>query len=98
METLTTVLVAAGSSVATIFLTPWLQNNFWRYQRRDEFRLAAIQEFNRLATEAITGVYAAAGPYRASLEWFTRVNTVAATIRALFSTRAVQAVEAFDEM
>jgi hypothetical protein len=48
---LTIALVAVGSSLLTIFLTPWLQHHFWKYQRRDELRLTAINDFNRLTND-----------------------------------------------
>ena len=39
-------LAAIVGSLLTIFLSPRLQHHFWKHQRRDELRLAAIGEFN----------------------------------------------------
>src|SRR2546427_4134947 len=41
-DPLTIALVAAGSSLLAIFLTPRLQHRLWRRQKRDEIRLATI--------------------------------------------------------
>jgi hypothetical protein len=84
---LTIALVAVGSSLLTIFLTPWLQRQFWRKQRRDELRLAAINEFNRLTSEFLTGFLDAPETYKPTFEWFAAYNVVGGNIYALFFSR-----------
>jgi hypothetical protein len=85
---LTIALVAAGSSLLTIFLTPWLQQHFWRRQRRAEIRLAAINDFNRLTAAFLTGYIAAGANYTPTNEWFTEFTAVSATIQVLFPASA----------
>jgi hypothetical protein len=97
MHPLTIALVAVGSSLLTMFLTPWLQQNLWRYQRRAEIRLAAIKEFNRLTTEYITGVlWDTTGTYQPPAAWFQALNMANADIEVLFSEGSKQAVKAVD--
>jgi len=85
---LTIALVAAGASLLTIFLlTPWLQRHLWRKQRRDELRLATINEFNRLTSEFLTGFLDAPETYKPTLEWFAAYNVVGGNIYALFFSR-----------
>jgi hypothetical protein len=93
---LTIALVAVGSSLLTIVLTPLLQNHFWRYQRRDELRLTAVAEYNRLTTEFISNVLWVSPAYTPPPEWFAAVNVVSGNIRALFSDRAYDAAKAID--
>ena len=92
---LTIALVAASAailgSLLTIFLTPWLQRHFWRKQRRDELRLAAINEFNRLTSEFIIGFLDAPNTFKPTTQWFTDFAVVGANISALFSSRAAEA-------
>ncbi len=49
-------------AILTIFLTPALQHYLWKSQRREDLRLAAINEANRLSAEFITK-YIAEGGY-----------------------------------
>ena len=85
---LTIALVAAGASLLTIFLlTPWLQRHLWRKQRRDELRLATINEFNRLTSEFLTGFLDAPETYKPTLEWFAAYNAVSGNIYVLFFSR-----------
>jgi hypothetical protein len=110
---LTLVLITAASSIAgallAIFLTPWLQHHFWTYQKRAELRLAAINEFNRLASKFITGYMAAEAakptykpelhmpqPYKPDLEWFEAFASLSGTIRTLFSPAGVDAFKAVE--
>ncbi len=95
-----TVLVAAlaavSSSLLTIFLTPWLQHHVWKYQRRDELRLAAINDFNRLTNDFLAWEL-----YRHPIsrpEWFAAMNTAGATIEVLFSHQASLAIQAVDQL
>jgi hypothetical protein len=104
-DSLTIALVSAASSVVgallTIWLTPRLQHHFWKYQRRDELRLAAINEFNRLAAEFLTGHISAtaAGTNDTPADkWFTEFMAAGATIRALFSEAGFAAFKAVEVM
>jgi hypothetical protein len=93
---LTIALVAASAailgSLLTIFLTPWLQRHFWRKQRRDELKLAAINEFNRLTSEFIVGFLDAPDTHKPTAQWFTDFGVVGANIHALFSGQAAEAL------
>ncbi len=95
---LTIAFVAVGSSLLTIFLTPWLHHHFWRYQARDELRLAAIKEFNRLTADFIAGVLFDRMSYSPNKEWFAALNTAGGEIQVLFSKEAFMAVQAVDKM
>jgi len=88
---LTIALVAVGSTLMTIFLTPWLQRHFWRKQRRDELRLAAINELNRLAAEFLYGHIDAAATFRPSADWHKAFTTLDTNIKALFPKRGYAA-------
>lgn len=97
---LTIVLVAGLAAIAgsllTIFLTPWLHHHFWKSQRREELRLAAINDFNRLTNDFLAWElyqHPTPGP-----EWFAAMNTAAATIEVLFSPQASLAIQAVDHM
>jgi hypothetical protein len=86
---LTIALVAAGAailgSLLTIFLTPQLQHYFWRKQRGDELRLAAIDELNRLAAEFLNGHIATTpATFRPSAEWFKAFSMLDAKIKVFF--------------
>ncbi len=50
-------------AILTIFLTPALQHYLWKSQRREDLRLAAINEANRLSAEFITKYIAEGGYY-----------------------------------
>jgi hypothetical protein len=96
---LTIALVAVGSSLLTIFRTPYLQHWLWMYQRRAENKLAAIKEFNRLTTQFITGVMAnPGGGFIPTTNWFQAFNMVGADIEALFSQPAKDALKAVDAL
>jgi len=100
-QSLTIGLVAAGSSMLTIFLTPVLQHHLWKYQRRDELRLEAINEFNRLTNEFLAGELFGR-PLRdredGGAAWFIALNTASARVDVLFSDRASLAIKAVDAM
>jgi hypothetical protein len=94
-------LVAAASSLLTIFLTPRLQHHFWKYQRRDELRLEAINDFNRLSNELLARhLYGRPMQDRAEQgeAWFASLNTASARVEVLFSEQAVLAIKAVDKM
>ena len=93
---LTIALVAVGSSLLTIILTPLLQHHFWRYRARDDLRLGAIKEFNRLTAEYITGVLFGAPP--PGHQWLAALNTASSDIQALFSKEAFRAIQSVDEL
>lgn len=97
---LTIALVAAGAailgSLLTIFLTPWLQRHFWRKQRRDELRLAAINEFKRLTSEFLFEHVAAPTTYLPSPDWHKAFYSLHADIKPLFSAKAFDAFKAAD--
>lgn len=90
-DALATALVAAGSSLLTIVLTPRLQHVFWRYQRRAELRLAVINEFNRFTSEFLTGHISAPKTFKPSDAWFASFSATDSNIRAMFSDEAVRA-------
>lgn len=86
-----TVIIPAASaiiaSLLTIFLVPRLQHHFWKYQRREELRLAAIDEVNRLAAEFITGYIGAKGTgqnFRPDIKFFQSLQAATAQVRVLF--------------
>ena len=83
-----TIVLSAASAIAatllTIFLTPRLQHHFWKLQRREELRSAAIREVNRLAAEFITN-HMEKPNFRPGLEFFQALQVASAEVRALFS-------------
>ncbi len=93
---LTIALVAVISSLLTILLTPMLQHHLWKYQRRDELRLAAINELNRLMNDCLAQNLFRQPPLGA--DWFAELNKANATIEALFSPQASTAVEAMGKL
>jgi hypothetical protein len=95
---LTIALVAVGSTLLTILLTPRLQHHFWKLQRRDELRLAAINEYNRLTNAYVAACLAQTDPGRPVEEWLRDLNTARATIRVFFSADANRAAEGIDKM
>ena len=95
---LISALVALGSSLLTIFLTPKIQHHFWKYQRRDEVRLAAINEFNRLTNAYIAACLVPNEPRPPLSEWLRDFNVAAATIRALFSDSAYSGAREVSDM
>jgi len=98
---LTAVVLSAGSAVIatllTLFLTPRLQHYFWKRQRREELRLATIQEINRLTSEFITN-HIADPAYAPSREFFQGLQIASADLRALFSSRAWRAFREMEAM
>ena len=85
-------------TLLTIFLTPRLQHRFWKYQRREELRLAAINEINRLIAEfSIHYLWGEIGPDPPNLSpaFFQSWEMVKPQIKVLFSDSTYQA---FDRM
>jgi hypothetical protein len=99
---LTIALIAAASSIIgsllTIWLTPRLQHHFWKFQRRDDLRLAAINEFNRLTSDFVTEYIAAPTMYRPSAEWFKAFSALSGNVKALFSDWGFVAFKAVEVM
>jgi hypothetical protein len=93
-----TVIVPAASaiiaSLLTIFLVPWLQHHFWKYQRREELRLTVINDVNRLAAEFITKYIEAEGSgdhnFKPSVQFFQSLQVVTAQVKVLFSAQTFQ--------
>jgi len=79
-------------------LDPRLQNHFWRRQRGDELRLAAIHEFKRLTSDFVTDYIEADEIYRPSLDWFKAFSAPSADIKALFSAAAFDAFKKVEIM
>jgi len=82
---LTIALIAAGSSLLAILLTPLLQHHFWRYQKRDEIRLATIKDFNGLTSQFIADFLWGTKP---GAGWFKAFNVVCGEIEVLFLVRS----------
>jgi len=99
---LTIALVAASAailgSLLTIFLTPALQHHFWRKQRRDELRLATINEFNRLTSDFILDFMAVGDSYVPSRDWFKEFTRLSGNIKVLFSEPTFRAFKTVEEM
>ena len=95
---LTIALVAAGSSLLTMLVAPWLQHHFWRYQRRAELRLAAINEFTRLTSDFITDFIADEKNYKPAPDWFKALSTLGSNIKTLFSEAPYPAFKKLEEM
>jgi hypothetical protein len=77
-------------------VTPTLQHYFWKRQQREELRLAAINEVNRVAAEFITKYMAAEREktkYVPDTEFFQSLQAVGAQVKALFSGAAFDAFE-----
>jgi len=83
------------SSVMTIYLTHY---HFWKYQRRGELRLKAIDEVNTLTSDFITGYIADNENYIPDHEWFKSFQAAAAKIKALFSTETFQSFKTMEVM
>jgi len=80
-------------AILTIFLTPALQHYFWKFQRREELRLATINEANRLSAEFITK-YMEEGRYKdPGGDFWQSFQTVIANVKALFSDEGYQEFE-----
>jgi len=77
------------SSLLTISITPTLQHYFWKRQRREEIRLAVVEEINRLAAEFITN-HIADPNFRPSNEFHQSFHIVSAKAKVLFSQQAFQ--------
>ena len=90
---LSTVAFSAGiailATLLTIFLTPRLQHHFWKHQRREELRLAVINEVNKLAAEYIENHMEAEASgnqnFKPSIQWFQAFQAATAQVKALFS-------------
>ncbi len=106
---LTVALVAVGSTLLTILLTPRLQHHFWKLQRqeerrfwklqrRDELCLEAIREYNRLTNAYVAACLSQTGPRPPEGEWLRDLNTTAATIRVLFSESAYNAANEISKL
>jgi hypothetical protein len=86
-------------TLLTIFLTPRLQHRFWKYQRREELRFAAITEMNRLVAEfSVYYVYKKNISEKSpelGTEFFQSWFIVDAQMKTLFSNSTYQV---FDKM
>ena len=91
-------LAAIVGSMLTIFLSPRLQHHFWKHQRRDELRLAAIGEFNRLTNVYVAACLVTSESRPVMSEWLRDFNIAGSTIRALFPDRAYQAARKVGDM
>ena len=89
---------AAGSCLLTIFLTPWLQHNLWRYQRRAGLRLKAAEDVNRIAAEFLVGYLNDEDHYRPDDRLFRTLARTMALVDALFSTEAARALKEMEVM
>lgn len=90
-----------AGSLVTVLVTPRLQYEYWRRERRDELRLAAIREVNKLVAELLyyqTEAVARGASYTPSGEFFQALTRAAADVKALFSTRAFQTFKAMEAM
>ncbi len=94
MNNLLIVALSAGialfATLLTIFLTPRLQHRFWKYQRRTELRLQAVDEINKLMAEFIEYYIEAETKretYRGSIEFYQLFQAAAAKVKALFSDK-----------
>ncbi len=98
-EAITTALIAAGSALLTILLTPRLQHAFWKHQKKAELRLSVINDFNRLTSEFLTGhinATRAGTAFKPSDEWFTSFRVVESNVRGLFSEEASKTFKAVE--
>jgi hypothetical protein len=95
---LTIALVAAGSSLLTMLVAPWLQHHFWRYQQRAELRLAAINEFTRLTSDFITDFISDEKNYKPAPDWWKAFSTLGSNIKTLFSEATYRAFKTLEEM
>jgi hypothetical protein len=86
-----------ASTLLTIFLSPRLQHHFWKLQRADELRLAAISDYNRLTQEYLAACVAHPEIDRPVEEWLRDLNVAASTIRVLFSDAVYQSARAISE-
>src|SRR5262249_12993382 len=100
------VIIPAASaiigSLLTIFLVPWLQHHFWKYQRREELRLMAINEVNRLAAEFITDYNEAQSKrddtFRPNIVFFQSLQVATAQVKTLFSAQTFQSFKNMEVM
>ncbi len=92
-DPLTAALIAAGSSLLTILLTPKLQYYFWKYQRRADLRLSVINDANQLTAQFIANYTATHHPSQAFL---ARLISVTAQVKSLFSDQSYQLFRAVD--
>ncbi len=95
---LTIVLSISGailSSLLTIYLTHY---HFWKYQRRGELRLKAIDEVNRLLSDFISDYMADSENYVPDREWFKSFQANSAKVKALFSAETFQSFKNVEVM
>jgi len=92
MNGLTSILLGIAATLLTIFLTPRLQHSFWKDQRREELRLAAINKMNKLLAEFIVISYEMVGKggYKPNREFFVAFEETYAEIKALFADVTIQ--------
>lgn len=80
-------LIAAGSAIVatllTIILTPRMQHYFWKLQRREELRLATINEIIRVTTEFVA-TYVAGRP-QSPEKFLASLWSMNGQVRAFFS-------------
>jgi len=89
---------AAGSSLLTIFLTPWLQHSFWRSQKRAELRLKAADDVNRIAAQFMVGYLNDEGHYRPDDRLFRALTRTTARVTALFPASVARALKEMEVM
>ena len=85
------------SSLLTMSITPTLQHYFWKRQRREEIRLAVVEEINKLAAEFITN-HIADPSFRPSNEFHQSFQVIAAKAKVLFSPQVFQDLKRMEEL
>jgi len=95
--TVLSVVSAILATLLTIFLTPRLQHYFWKQERREELRLAAIKEFNTLIADYLTNQIANPG-VRPHDTFFQSFQVTTAEVKALFSENAWNAFKDVENM
>ena len=75
-----------------------ISSGLWGKQRRDELRLAAISEFNRMVHVYIAACLVTNEPRPLLSEWLRDFNIAASTIRALFPDRTYQVAQRVSNM
>ena len=83
------------SSLLTIYLTHY---HFWKYQRRGELRLKAIEEVNRLTSDFIIDYMGEREHYVPAPEWYKSFQMAAAKVKALFSADTFKSFKDIEEM
>jgi len=92
------LVAGVSSTLLTIFLTPRLQHHFWKLQRREELRLAAINEFNRLTADFLTEYIAAPTTHKPGADWHKAFAALSSNIKAMFSDEAFATFKAAEVM